>query len=52
MLFSMWRNFMNTQKWRWLGLMVLVFATLAWLVYNVAYSIYVQPNPGVVPCSA
>ncbi len=42
MLFSMWRNFMNTQKWRWLGLMVLVFATLAWLVYNVAYSIYVQ----------
>ncbi|MCP4881011.1 MAG: sensor histidine kinase [Gammaproteobacteria bacterium] len=42
MLFSMWHSFINAQKWRWLGLMILVFISMAWVIYHIAYGIIIQ----------
>ena len=39
---SIWEQFANSQKWRWLGLMILSFSLIATITYLFAYQIYQQ----------
>ena len=41
MIIAIWRSFLTAQKWRWLGLMGVVFLVLAGTLYVTAYSVFV-----------
>ncbi|HCH22802.1 MAG TPA: hypothetical protein DE179_00720 [Oceanospirillaceae bacterium] len=41
MFISIWRSFITAQKWRWLGLMAVVFLVLAGTLYVAAYRVFV-----------